>query len=261
MRDQVDADRVVLAELPGRASTLVPTPSVEVASSGPLVAQERGGVEQPGETAGVVHDLGRGVPRHLRLHQLDGALARRRCRRRQRHSWSRPPASTIGRACHVTSCRARRACCVLGAHDGLGGGSAASVSRQRPVGSPRSWSPGAYLPTVVVGRSDRVHAVEAGAAEPSAGIVVASVRPSSEMYAERVGAERGADLLDGERAGDQLGPGGEVDAVEARPGDGRRGDPDVDLARRPPRAASGPSPAGCCRARSSRRRRPGACPR
>ena len=60
--------------------------------------------------------------------------------------------------------------------------------------------------------------------------------------------------------GEQLGPGGEVDAVEARPAaPAARRSGRAPRARRP-RAASGPAPAGCCRARSSRRRRPAACP-
>ena len=39
-------------------ATLVPTPSVEVASSGRVVRLQRGGVEEPGEAADAAEHLG-----------------------------------------------------------------------------------------------------------------------------------------------------------------------------------------------------------
>src|SRR4051794_37674348 len=74
---------------------------------------------------------------------------------------------------------------------------------------------------------DGVDPVEAGPAE----LVLATVGRRDEAVqadvAERVGADRAADLLDVQPGRDQLGPGGEVDAVEARPFARRRGDRDV----------------------------------
>ena len=62
-----------------------------------------------------------------------------------------------------------------------------------------------------------------------AGCSVAAISPCSRDVAQRVGVDRGADAVDVQAVGDQLGPAGEVDAVEARPLHRRRGDPHVHL--------------------------------
>ena len=56
--------------------TLVPTPSVEVASSGRRIRVSGGDVEQAGEPADAADDLGPRGPLDGRPHQVDGALAR-----------------------------------------------------------------------------------------------------------------------------------------------------------------------------------------
>ena len=77
--------------------------------------------------------------------------------------------------------------------------------------------------------------------------------------AQRVGADRAPDAVDLQAVGDQLGPGGEVDAVEARPLHRRRRDPHVHLERAGLAQHADHGRAGCCRARSSRRRPRAAC--
>ena len=81
----------------------------------------------------------------------------------------------------------------------------------------------------LVGQRDRVLAGEAGLAERSARLLGRLDHALERDVAEAVGADAGADLLLVEAVGDQLGAGGEVDAVEARPLHRRRGDPDVHL--------------------------------
>ena len=56
-------------------ATLVPTPSVEVASTGWRELRERAGVEESGEAADAAHDLGPAGLGDPLLHQLDGAIA------------------------------------------------------------------------------------------------------------------------------------------------------------------------------------------
>src|SRR6476646_152395 len=70
---------------------------------------------------------------------------------------------------------------------------------------------------------------EAGRAAPLAGLVGGGDHAVLADVAEAVGADAGADLLDAEAGGDELGPGGEVDAVEARPAHRRAGDAHVHL--------------------------------
>src|SRR3954447_6061909 len=75
----------------------------------------------------------------------------------------------------------------------------------------------------------RVLTVEAGAAQVRLGD---GGRPDHAVdgdVRQRVGAQRGADLLDRHAVGDELGPGREVDTEEAGPLHGRGRDPDVDL--------------------------------
>nr|BFF22753.1 hypothetical protein GCM10025732_07180 [Glycomyces mayteni] len=79
------------------------------------------------------------------------------------------------------------------------------------------------------GQLDRVVPVEAGHAEAGRGLLGGADEAVHGDVAEGVGADLGADAVDVERPGDELGAGGEVDAVEARPLHGGRGDADVDL--------------------------------
>jgi hypothetical protein len=57
-------------------ATFVPTPSVEVASSG-FVAEQRRGVEEAGEPADAAEHLGPVGATNGRLHQFDGEISRR----------------------------------------------------------------------------------------------------------------------------------------------------------------------------------------
>src|SRR5262249_41098833 len=82
---------------------------------------------------------------------------------------------------------------------------------------------------VVAGQLDRVFAVEASLAEPGLWLLGGADQPGQRDIAEGVGTDRAADALGVQPAGDELSPGGEVDAVEARPLDRRRGDPYVYL--------------------------------
>src|SRR2546421_12105908 len=82
--------------------------------------------------------------------------------------------------------------------------------------------------------ADLVGTGEAGVTE-ARGIAAGRLEHSLQgEIAERVGAEITADLLDVVAGPDQLLARGRVDAVVARPLDGRRRDPHVDLARTPP---------------------------
>src|SRR5450759_1486337 len=82
-----------------------------------------------------------------------------------------------------------------------------------------------------VGQRDRVVTGEAGCTQPLAGLPRRLDHRVLVEVAQAVGADAGADLLDLEAGGDQLGPGGEVDAVEAGPLHRRAGDANVDLGR------------------------------
>src|SRR6476646_3816253 len=68
---------------------------------------------------------------------------------------------------------------------------------------------------VLLGQLDRVDAREARRAQSFAGLVGRGDHAVLADVAEAVGAEARADLLHPESGGDELGPGGEVDAVEA----------------------------------------------
>ena len=57
-------------------ATLVPTPSVLVASTGRVMPRQRGGVEHAGEAAEAAEHLGPLGAGHRRLHQLDRPVAR-----------------------------------------------------------------------------------------------------------------------------------------------------------------------------------------
>src|SRR4051812_47676457 len=69
----------------------------------------------------------------------------------------------------------------------------------------------------LVGQRDRVLAGEAGLAEPVRLLAGGLDHPVQGDVAEAVGAHARGDLVDVEPVRDQLGAGGEVDAVEARP--------------------------------------------
>ncbi|GAB3995045.1 hypothetical protein GCM10029992_11220 [Glycomyces albus] len=79
------------------------------------------------------------------------------------------------------------------------------------------------------GQFDGVLAVEAGHAEPGSGLLGGPHQTLLGDVAERVGADLRADAVHIEATGDQLGAGGEVDAVEAGPFHRRGRDADVDL--------------------------------
>src|SRR5580765_3372341 len=82
----------------------------------------------------------------------------------------------------------------------------------------------------VLGRQRHgVVAREAGRAEPVGALVGGLDHPGQRDVAEGVGTDRPAYLFDPDPGGDQLGPGREVDPVEAGPADRRGGDPDVHL--------------------------------
>ncbi len=83
----------------------------------------------------------------------------------------------------------------------------------------------------LLGQRDRVVAVEAGHAQPGARLLAGRDQALQRDVAQRVGADRPAHALGVQGAGHQLGPGGEVDPVEARPAHRRRGDPHVHLHR------------------------------
>ena len=239
-------------------ATLVPTPSAEVASSGRSYGLERAGVEEPGEAADAADHLGAAGLVDPHLHQLDGLVA----------GLDGDPGRFVRRAGAVARglLLGHRGSCGLRVRDARG----RRPRRRRPArptGRRRRARSGIELQQVLaevlrLGQLDRVDAVEAGPAQvrPSAPSV-ASTSSLERDVAERVGVDGAADLVGGQPVGDQLGAGGEVDAVEARPLHRRRRRSARAPRGRRPRAASGPGRAGCCRARSSRRRRPAACPR
>src|ERR1035437_2269204 len=82
-----------------------------------------------------------------------------------------------------------------------------------------------------VGQRDRVVAGEAGRAQPLARLLRRLDHRVLAEVAQTVGTDAGADLLDLEAGGNQLGAGGEVDAVETGPLHRRAGDAHVDLGR------------------------------
>src|SRR5690606_6144325 len=78
---------------------------------------------------------------------------------------------------------------------------------------------------------DRILTVEAGPAQPCPRLLGRGDQAVQGHEAEGVRADGAADAVDVHAAGDELGPGREVDAVEARPADRRRGDAHVYLHR------------------------------
>ena len=84
----------------------------------------------------------------------------------------------------------------------------------------------------LLGQRDRVVAVEAGRAQPGARLLAGrdQARRARRSRAMSAPIERRTPSTSS-AAGHQLGAGGEVDAVEARPAHGRRGDPHVHLER------------------------------
>src|SRR4051794_6410845 len=82
----------------------------------------------------------------------------------------------------------------------------------------------------VAGRQlDRILPIETGHAETSPRLLGRLHQTVQRNITQAVGSDRAPDAVDLETIGDQLGPGGEVDAVEARPLHRRRRDPDVHL--------------------------------
>src|SRR6476661_4148926 len=84
---------------------------------------------------------------------------------------------------------------------------------------------------LLLGQRDRVVPVEARQAQLLPRLPGRGHHLLRRDVAQRVGADAGPDLLDAEAGGDELGTGGEVDAVEARPAHRRGGDAHVDLRR------------------------------
>ena len=168
--------------------------------------------EQPGEPAEAAEHLGPAGALDRRLHQLDGALA----------GLDVDAGRGVGR---------------LGRPLGHGRDRASSArvaaDRRPPLGLARRRR--ARLDALEhvladdVGQRDRVLAVEAGPAQPGLGLLARGDQPVERDVAERVGTDRAPDALDVQSVGDQLGPRGEVDAVEARPLHRRRRDADVHL--------------------------------
>ena len=191
-------------------------------------------VEQPGEPAEPADDLGA-----LRPRDRGASSARRRCS---------PASTSTPAAAYVVAAPAPRPALVstsAGSPEGssVTGGSAHRLRRRRRP-----------APTARRRRAPRVRAARrrgrAAAACPTARppAVGTGYTPSKQArhsrsfatpvavdealqrdVAQGVGADGAADLVDREPVRDELGAGGEVDAVEARPLDRRRGDPDVDL--------------------------------
>src|SRR3954471_52528 len=206
-------------------ATLVPMPSVEVASTGCAIAAIRAASKNPANPPMPPSTSGRRV---LPTHSFINATAR-------------SPASMSTPAAAYADCSFIR-----------GGPSWATRPRWRSgtaEGVHRACAGGHRLQAVQVGADsalprvledvlaqplaerqlDGGNPVEAGAAER----VLADLRRGDQTVerhvAERVGADRAADLVAVQPGGDELRPGGEVDAVEAGPLDGRGGDPHVDL--------------------------------
>ena len=237
--DQVDADRVVLAQ-PLRDGDLGADAVGGGGQQRASVARERRGVEQAGEAAEAADDLGPAGLRDRGLHQLDGAVA----------------------GLDVDAGRGVAARPVPTAGQRVSRAAAADECRQS-VGSAgtRALPSSTCLPSARLGQLDRVAAVEAGPAQPVGGDAGRGDQPVERDVAERVGADRLADLLDGEAVRRSARRGWRSRcrrSTASSPAGWRCGRAPR---RRPPRAASARAPAGCCRARSSRRRRPAACPR
>ena len=217
--DQVEADGVVDVEPLGDLHL----GAHAVRAGGqqrPLVGLQRADVEQPGEAADAADHLGPAGLGDPRLHQLDGTVA----------GLDVDAGTGVGDRLPRSSRRRH------------GRDSASGAPPDRPVGTPSAsrGSGGVHLEAgqrlehvlaelVGVRQLDRVLAGEAGPAEPVLRLVGRRDHAVLADVAEAVGADAGAHLLDPEAGGDQLGPAGEVDAVEARPGHRRRRDPHVHL--------------------------------
>ena len=201
----------------------MPTPSVDEASSGLRYFVGVQG-EQPGEAAEPADDLGPVGLLDRGLHQRDGALAG-------------VDVDAGGRVGELAAHGRRER--VLGAAGharaaGLLTGPAGDRAlrghghRQRRPADPLEDVLAEHLR---LAQRDRVLAGEAGGAQPVGRLLGRGDQALLGDVAERVGVDRGADAVDVEAVGDQLGAAGEVDAVEARPLHRRRGDPHVHLDR------------------------------
>src|SRR5690606_21385372 len=187
---------------------------------GALEALQGGGVEEAGEAAEAAEDLGALRLLHPLLHQDDRTVAR----------------FDVDARGSVTGAAAGRKC--------LGhGGESFRVVRQGlraadRVDRGRGGRAGGQFrlqqllaEELRVGQVHRVLAVEAGTAQVGLGDGGRLDHAVDGDVRQGVGAQGGADLVDRHAVGDEPGAGGEVDAEEAGPLHGRRGDPDVDLGR------------------------------